>query len=174
MTGTASRTIISGLLLGVQEGREDLQALDRAGLLLALAVLDLVLEVARARARGTMPGTSHGARFSPAARSASTCAASPSRSQLGLLAQQLADVLGAHAAAEVLAEAERRAEAVLELTEEGLVRDDQLGPELVLVDRLLDVGASGQSSPSAGGSSVGSSLLAKSFQTSLRRWRASS
>ena len=52
---------------------------------------------------------------------------------LVLLAQQLADVLRAHAAAEVLAEAERRAEAVLELTEERLVRDDQLRQELVLV-----------------------------------------
>src|SRR4029079_5585097 len=36
---------VLGLVVGVQEGREDLQALDRAGLLLALAVLDLVLEV---------------------------------------------------------------------------------------------------------------------------------
>ena len=34
--------------------------------------------------------------------------------------------------------------------------------------------ASGHSSPSAGGSSDGSSLLANSFQTSLRRMRASS
>ena len=34
--------------------------------------------------------------------------------------------------------------------------------------------ASGQSSPSAGGASAGSSLLANSFQTSLRRSRASS
>ena len=33
---------------------------------------------------------------------------------------------------------------------------------------------SGHSSPSAGGSSLGSSLLAKSFQTSRRRIRASS
>ena len=41
---------------------------------------------------------------------------------LGLLAQELADVLRAHATDEVLAEAEGRTEAVLELTEERLVR----------------------------------------------------
>ena len=45
MTGTASRTIISGLLPECRKAREDLQALDRAGLLLALAGPDLLLEV---------------------------------------------------------------------------------------------------------------------------------
>src|SRR4051794_19776567 len=45
--------------------------------------------------------------------------------QIDLL-EQVADGLGAHAAAEVLAEAVRRAEAVLELTEDRLVSDDLL------------------------------------------------
>ena len=42
------------------------------------------------------------------------------------LLEQVAHRLGAHAAAEVLAEAERRAEAVLQLAEERLVGDDVL------------------------------------------------
>ena len=111
------------LVARVQEGREDLQALDRAGLLLALAGPHLLLEVL-ALVLEHVPGRSCGRRPSPGVRSAST--SRPALAVvLGLLAQQLADVLGAHAAAEVLAEAERRAEAVLELTEERLVRDDQ-------------------------------------------------
>src|ERR687888_641424 len=128
-----------GLVAGVQEGAEHLQPLDRAGLLLALAVLDLVLEVLalvveadarRVPRREVLAGGAIGVDV------ALLLGAVPPL----LLAQQLADVLRAHAAAEVLAEAERRAEAVLELTEEGLVGDDQLGTELVLVGRLLDVG----------------------------------
>ena len=43
------------------------------------------------------------------------------------LLKQIANGLGTHAAAEVLTEAERRTEAVLELTEGGLVVDDVLG-----------------------------------------------
>ena len=86
---------------------------------------------------------------------------------LRLLAQEVADVLSAHAAAEVLAEAVRRAEAVLELTEERLVGDDLLRDELVLVAGALDVLRQRATPPSAGGSSEGSSLLANSFQTSL-------
>ena len=64
------------------------------------------------------------------------------------LLEQVAHRFGAHAAAEVLAPAERRAEAVLELTEDGLVVDDVLRlhlgedlPDLVHpLDRLFDVG----------------------------------
>ena len=85
-----------GLVARVQERGHDLQALDGAGLLLALGGLDLILEVIG----------------------------------LGLqvdLLEQVAHGLGAHATAEVLAEAERRTEAVLELTEQGLVVDDVLG-----------------------------------------------
>ena len=80
----------------MDERRDDLQALDRAGLLLALGGLDLVLQIG----------------------------------SLGLevdLLEQVAHCLGTHAAAEVLAEAVRRAEAVLELAERGLVVDDVLG-----------------------------------------------
>jgi hypothetical protein len=83
-------------------------------------------------------------------------------------------VLGAHAAAEVLAEAERRAEAVLELTEERLVGDDLLRDELVLVAGALDVLR--QRPLLALGRRILGGLVsaAKSFQTSLRRVRASS
>ncbi len=64
------------------------------------------------------------------------------------LFEQIAHRLGAHAAAEVLAPAERRAEAVLELAEDGLVVDDvlrlHLGEDLPdfghPLDRLVDVG----------------------------------
>src|SRR3954467_9439999 len=85
-----------GTVARLAEGVDDLQALDRAGLLLPLAGLDLVLE------------------------------------ELGLgvevdLLEQVADRLGAHAAAEVLAEAIRRAEALLELAEQRLVVLDALG-----------------------------------------------
>ena len=69
-----------GLVARVQEGRQDLQALDRAGLLLALAVLDLVLEVLALVVEARCPAASHGARFSPAARSASTSRCASSRS----------------------------------------------------------------------------------------------
>ena len=85
-----------GLVARVQEGGDDLQPLDRAGLLLTLGRLDLILEIGR----------------------------------LGLeidLLEQIAHRLGAHAATEVLTEAVRRAEPVLELTERGLVVDDVLG-----------------------------------------------
>ena len=78
---------VLGLVVGVDERRHDLQALDRARLLLALGGLDLVLEL---RLLGV---------------------------EVHLL-EQVAHRLGAHAAAEVLAEAERRAEAVLQLAEE--------------------------------------------------------
>ncbi len=85
------------LVARVDERRDDLQALDRAGLLLALRRLDLLLEILG----------------------------------LGLevdLLEQVTHRLGAHAAAEVLAEAVRRAEAVLELTERGLVVDRRPWP----------------------------------------------
>src|SRR5439155_22335587 len=79
-----------GAVARAPERVDDLQALDRAGLLLALGGLDLLLEV------------------------------------LGLgvevdLLEEVADRLGAHAAAEVLAEPVRRAEALLELAEQRLV-----------------------------------------------------
>ncbi len=108
---------VLGLVVRVEEGRDDLQALDRTALLLALGGLDLVLEL------------------------------------LALLLEvhlleQVAHRLGAHAAAEVLAEPERRSEAVLELAEERLVGHHQLGlhgleqlPDLAHAsDRVLDVG----------------------------------
>ena len=82
---------VLGLVVRVDERGHDLEALDRAALLLALGGLDLVLELLA----------------------------------LGLevdLLEQVADGLGAHAAAEVLAEAVRRAEAVLQLAEDRLVR----------------------------------------------------
>ena len=84
-----------GHVVRLQEGVDDLEALDRAGLLLALRGVDGLLE------------------------------------QLGLgleldLLEQVAHGLGAHAAAEVLAPAERGAEAVLELAEGRLVVDDVL------------------------------------------------
>ncbi len=84
------------LVARLDEGRDDLQALDRAGLLLAFARLDLVLE------------------FDP----------------FGLevdLLEQVADRFGAHAAAEVLAEAVGGAEALLQLAEGCLVVLDLLG-----------------------------------------------
>ena len=84
-----------GLVARMQEGRDDLQPLDRAGLLLALGGLDLILEVRR----------------------------------LGVevdLLEQVAHRLGAHAAAEVLAEPVRGPEPVLELPERRLVVDDVL------------------------------------------------
>src|SRR4051794_35967785 len=64
------------------------------------------------------------------------------------LLEQVADRLGAHAAAEGLAEAVRRAEAILQLTEDGLVGDDLLRLHVLeqvpdLADALggvLDVG----------------------------------
>ena len=80
----------------MDERRDDLQALDGAGLLLPLGGLDLVLQIG----------------------------------SLGVevdLLEQVAHCLGSHPAAEVLAKAVRRAEAVLELTERGLVVDDVLG-----------------------------------------------
>ena len=106
-----------GLVVGVDEGGDDLEPLDRAALLLALGRLDLLLEL----------------------------------DPLGLEVdglEQIAYGLGAHAAAEVLAEAERRAEAVLELAEERLVGHDLLDrhvPEEVPglahpLGRVLDVG----------------------------------
>ena len=87
---------VLGPVVGVDEGRHDLQPLDRAGLLLALGRLDLVLELLALRV------------------------------EVDLL-EQVAHGLGAHAAAEVLAQAERRPEAVLQLAEERLVRDHLLG-----------------------------------------------
>src|SRR3954454_24391127 len=81
---------------GVDEGADDLQALDRAGLLLALGRLDRLLELLALVV------------------------------EVDLL-EQLAHRLGAHAALEVLPEAVRRAEALLELTEQRLVIDDVLG-----------------------------------------------
>src|SRR3954447_6176399 len=108
---------VLGAVVGVDERRHHLQALDRARLLLALGRLDLVLEVLALRV------------------------------QVDLL-EQVANGLGAHAAAEVLAESVRRAEAVLELTEDGLVRNDVLRlhvaeevPDLTdALRRVLDVG----------------------------------
>ncbi len=105
------------LVAGLQEGGDDLQALDRAGLLLALGRLDLLLQILG----------------------------------LGLevdLLEQIADRLGTHAAAEVLAEAVRGAEPVAQLAEGGLVVDDVLGlhrleqvPHLThALGRVLDVG----------------------------------
>ena len=75
---------------------DDLQALDRAGLLLALGGLDRLLEL------GALVV------------------------EVDLL-EQVAHRLGAHAALEVLPEAVGRAEALLELAEQGLVVDDVLG-----------------------------------------------
>src|SRR5439155_14188729 len=120
------------------EGAEHLQALDGAGLLLALArahlLLEVLADVLEHDARRVL-------RTQVLARRAVVLdlALLLVAVEVILLAQQLADVLRAHAAAEVLAEAERRAETVLELTEEPLVGDDQLGDELVLLDGLLDV-----------------------------------
>ncbi len=85
-----------GLVARLDERRDDLQALDRARLLLAFAGLDLVLEL---DAFGL---------------------------QVDLL-EQVADRFRAHAAAEVLAEAVGRAEALLELAEGRLVVLDLLG-----------------------------------------------
>src|SRR6202008_533287 len=95
----------------------DLQALDRALLLLALGGLDLLLEV------GALGVEVH-------------------------LLEQVADRLGAHAAAEVLAPAVGGAEALLELPEQRLVVDDLLRAHLAVqvpdlaeaLDRVLDVG----------------------------------
>ena len=87
---------VLGLVVGVDEGGDHLQPLDRAGLLLALGRLDLVLEL---EALGV---------------------------EVHLL-QQVTDRLGTHAAAEVLAEAVRGAEPLLELAEQRLVGDDRLG-----------------------------------------------
>ena len=84
------------LVARVDERGDDLEALDRAGLLLAAGGLHLVLQLVRLRL------------------------------EVDLL-QQVTNRLGAHAAAEVLAEPERRAEAVLQLTEQRLVVDDVLG-----------------------------------------------
>ncbi len=105
------------LVAGVQEGRDDLQALDGTLLLLALGGLDLLLEIGGLGV------------------------------QVDLL-EQVADRLGAHAAAEVLAPAIGGAEAVLELAERGLVVDDvlrahrleQLPDRPQTLDRVLDVG----------------------------------
>ena len=105
-----------GLVLRLQEGRSDLQALDRAGLLLPLGGVDLVLEF--------LAGSF----------------------EVDLL-QQVAHRLGAHAAAEVLTPAERAAETVLQLTEDGLVVDhvlrlhglEDLPDFLQPLDRLFDV-----------------------------------
>src|SRR5689334_6839981 len=101
----------------VDEGGDDLQALDGALLLLALGGLDLVLEL------GALV------------------------LEVDLL-EQVAHRLGAHAAAEVLAEAVRGAEALLELTEQRLVVDHLLGPHGLeglpdlahALGRVLDVG----------------------------------
>src|SRR4051812_958982 len=90
---------VLGPVVGVDERRHDLQALDRARLLLALRRLDLVLEL------------------------------DPLGVEVDLL-EEVANGLRAHAAAEVLAEAVRGAEAVLELAEDGLVRDHVLGLHL--------------------------------------------
>ncbi len=94
------------LVAGLDEGRDDLQALDRAGLLLAFAGLDLVLEL------------------------------DPFGLEVDLL-EQVADRFGAHAAAEVLAEAVGAAEALLELAESRLVVLDLLG--LHRLEELPDV-----------------------------------
>src|SRR4051794_25181349 len=108
---------VLGTVVGVDERRHHLQALDRARLLLPLRRAHLVLELG---ALGV---------------------------QVDLL-EQVPDGFRAHAAAEVLAESVRRAEAVLELTEDSLVRDDVLRLHLAeevpdLADalrRVLDVG----------------------------------
>ena len=108
---------MSGLLPDWMKARDDLQALDRAGLLLAFARLDLVLEL------------------------------DPFGLEVDLL-EQVADRLRAHAAAEVLAEAVGRAEALLELAERRLVVLDLLGlhrleelPDVAHpLGRVLDVG----------------------------------
>src|SRR3954454_5785506 len=100
------------LVAGVQEGGEHLQALDRAGLLLALAGAHLLLEV---EALVLEDDAGHVLRAQVVAGRALGVGVAHGRVPVvvGLLAQQVADVLGAHAAAEVLAEAERRPEAVL-------------------------------------------------------------
>src|SRR5215216_923428 len=94
------------LVVRVDEGRDDLQALHRTRLLLALGRLDLVLELL---ALGV---------------------------EVDLL-KQVAHRLGTHAAAEVLAPAERRPEAVLQIAEDGLVVDDVL--DLHLLEGLPDL-----------------------------------
>ena len=97
---------VLGLVVRVQERGDDLEALDRTRLLLALGGADLLLEIL---ALGV---------------------------QVDLL-EQVANRLGAHAAAEVLTEAERRSEAVLQLTEDGLVGDDVL--RLHLAEQVPDL-----------------------------------
>ncbi len=105
------------LVAGLDEGGDDLQALDRARLLLAFAGLDLVLEL----------------------------------DAFGLevdLLEQVADRFGAHAAAEVLAEAVGGAEALLELAEGRLVvldllwlhRLEELPHDAHALGGILDVG----------------------------------
>ncbi len=97
---------VLGLVVRVDERRDDLEPLDGAALLLALGGLDLVLEVVA----------------------------------LGVevhLLEQVPDGLRAHAAAEVLAEPERRPEAILQLAEHRLVGDDVLG--LHLAEQVPDL-----------------------------------
>ena len=92
ITGTASRTIISGLLPECRKAETTFSRLTARACFWPLAVLTCSCEVGR----------------------------------LGVevdLLEQVADRLGAHAAAEVLAEAVGGAEPVLELAERGLVVD---------------------------------------------------
>ena len=97
-----------GPVLRLDEGRDDLQPLDRALLLLALRRLDRVAERRRLEIEVEV-------------------------------AQQVADRLRTHAAAEVDAEAVRRAEAVLQLAEQLLVVDDHLRLEVAEeLPRLLE------------------------------------
>src|SRR6059058_3536846 len=97
-----------GAVLKLDERVDDLQALDRALLLLALRRLDRVAEEVRLRVQIEV-------------------------------AEQVADRLRTHAAAEVDAEAVRRAEAVLQLAEQLLVVDDHLRLEVAEeLPRLLE------------------------------------
>src|SRR6185437_15161819 len=92
----------------LDERRDDLQALDRALLLLALRRLDRVAERRRLEVEVEV-------------------------------AEQVADRLRTHAAAEVDPEAVRRAEAILQLTEQLLVVDDHLRLEVAEeLPRLLE------------------------------------
>src|SRR5215204_5877259 len=108
MTGTASSTIISGLLPECRKALRTFRRLTARACFWPLPFLTWSSRSSRSWSRQI--------RGAIGVDVALLAGAVPAL----LLAQQLAHVLGAHAAAEVLAEAERRAEAVLELTEERL------------------------------------------------------
>ena len=130
-----------GLVAGVQEGREDLQALDRAGLLLALAVLDLVLEVlalvleadARRVPRGEVLARRRGRRRRRASRL--------SRSQLAFSRSSSRTCSAPMPPPKYSPKPNGEPKRCLSSRKKVSSGDDQLGPELVLLDRLLGVGA---------------------------------